>query len=376
MGGGRYDALGLNSINVFSIENQMWTGSDELPEPMPTPRAYGRAVAVSEVIYVLGGCTNCFAENNDRCLSTTEALDTRTGAWTTLQPMPTARRNFAAVAKNELIYIAGGNNEQGPVTGPVEIFNVHTALWTVQEEPHIPIQVQALSAALIGSTVFVIPWADWAGRSDCFNIEVGAWTPANCSRLPLDSSFRRSAAAVVGNSVYVEGYVNHRQTLEKLTFVDECASEPCRNEGVCTHSTGSYSCSCVAGYAGENCEIAGNWHLGRLGQTCTSVCSEHGFSCTNGNWGVYDVTSVRAAITAAGEDPETLCAGTDHDFGSSRWCGAPYVHHYNGVSCNYLDLDAESSQCGGVVYPDIKPTGDSRCSESQSNVRRLCLCGD
>eukprot|EP01043_Picozoa_sp_COSAG02_P052004 COSAG02_NODE_5546_length_4239_cov_6.329469_3_plen_297_part_00 len=122
--------------------------------------------------------------------------------------------------------------------------------------------------------------------------------------------------------------------------------------------------------------LAGTWYLGNLGQTCTSVCSGQGFSCTDGDWGVNDETSVRAAVAAAGADPETLCDGTGTpDFGSSRWCGAPYVHHYMGVTCNYLNLDWPSSQCGGVVSPSISPTVSS-CSEHQSNVRRLCLCGD
>ena len=40
-------------------------------------------------------------------------------------------------------------------------------------------------------------------------------------------------------------------------FVDinECSSEPCMNGGTCTDGINSYSCACVAGYSGEDCEI-------------------------------------------------------------------------------------------------------------------------
>ena len=36
---------------------------------------------------------------------------------------------------------------------------------------------------------------------------------------------------------------------------DECSSDPCMNGGTCTDGVNSYSCACVAGYTGEDCEI-------------------------------------------------------------------------------------------------------------------------
>ena len=39
-----------------------------------------------------------------------------------------------------------------------------------------------------------------------------------------------------------------------LVDVDECASSPCQNGGTCLDQINSYSCSCVAGYTGSNCE--------------------------------------------------------------------------------------------------------------------------
>ena len=41
-----------------------------------------------------------------------------------------------------------------------------------------------------------------------------------------------------------------------LTDIDECSSNPCENDGTCTDGVNMYTCSCVAGYNGDNCEIS------------------------------------------------------------------------------------------------------------------------
>lgn len=39
------------------------------------------------------------------------------------------------------------------------------------------------------------------------------------------------------------------------TDADQCASNPCLNGGGCTDGNNFYSCSCVPGFTGINCEI-------------------------------------------------------------------------------------------------------------------------
>ena len=41
-----------------------------------------------------------------------------------------------------------------------------------------------------------------------------------------------------------------------LPDIDDCASSPCQNSGTCTDGVNEYTCTCVTGYTGSNCEIS------------------------------------------------------------------------------------------------------------------------
>jgi len=38
--------------------------------------------------------------------------------------------------------------------------------------------------------------------------------------------------------------------------IDECAASPCQNKGTCTDQVNGYTCECVAGFIGDDCETA------------------------------------------------------------------------------------------------------------------------
>ena len=40
----------------------------------------------------------------------------------------------------------------------------------------------------------------------------------------------------------------------QCTEIRECESQPCQNNGTCVNSVNSYSCHCIAGYTGDQCE--------------------------------------------------------------------------------------------------------------------------
>ncbi|KAK2160092.1 hypothetical protein LSH36_140g00016 [Paralvinella palmiformis] len=63
--------------------------------------------------------------------------------------------------------------------------------------------------------------------------------------------------------------------------IDECLSSPCQNGGTCTDEVNGYSCTCVAGFTGTNCETNIDECLSspcQNGGTCTDEVN--GYSCT------------------------------------------------------------------------------------------------
>ena len=44
--------------------------------------------------------------------------------------------------------------------------------------------------------------------------------------------------------------------LSSLTDTDECASNPCSNGGTCVNEVNAFSCNCIAGFTGVQCETS------------------------------------------------------------------------------------------------------------------------
>ena len=53
--------------------------------------------------------------------------------------------------------------------------------------------------------------------------------------------------------------------------VDECLNNPCLNEGVCENTQGSYTCICVEGREGNNCQTGKIYFQSLLDLSCKQV---------------------------------------------------------------------------------------------------------
>ena len=40
-----------------------------------------------------------------------------------------------------------------------------------------------------------------------------------------------------------------------VSDIDECDSSPCQNGGTCHNGQNMYTCTCLPGWTGQNCEI-------------------------------------------------------------------------------------------------------------------------
>ena len=53
-------------------------------------------------------------------------------------------------------------------------------------------------------------------------------------------------------------YIFYKYNYNIFTLLKEyniCESNPCQNQATCSHSYGKYTCLCIPGYSGVNCEI-------------------------------------------------------------------------------------------------------------------------
>jgi len=127
------------------------TGEWGVMSPMPTPRMQASCVVYGATIYVIGGAMKCprfssRSRNAEMVVGTVEALDTTTGQWRTLPPMPTARKGHTAICMEErgLICITGGfsyeqNGRYEADVDCVEVFDIQTETWSSGTRATVPL---------------------------------------------------------------------------------------------------------------------------------------------------------------------------------------------------------------------------------------------
>jgi N-acetylneuraminic acid mutarotase len=112
--------------------------------PMPTRRGAGAAVELGGRIYVIGGSAAPPHHGGPiteatvlPSVGTLEEYDPASGAWRTLQPMPSARNHFTAAAVDGKLYVIGGrigdvNVTRSSNTDVVEAYDPAADAWTLR----------------------------------------------------------------------------------------------------------------------------------------------------------------------------------------------------------------------------------------------------
>ena len=117
LGGQSNDDAALSTVEAFDSRTGAWS----LVAPMLTRRHLLAAASVGGRLYAIGGHTT----ESDASSGTVEAFDPQTGTWLAVAPMPTARFGHGAAVLGGKIYVLGGH----PLTDAVQVLDPQTRAW-------------------------------------------------------------------------------------------------------------------------------------------------------------------------------------------------------------------------------------------------------
>ncbi|XP_077610050.1 coagulation factor X isoform X1 [Crocuta crocuta] len=84
---------------------------------------------------------------------------------------------------------------------------------------------------------------------------------------------------------------------------DQCEHSPCQNQGECRDSVGGYTCTCLEGYEGKNCELSTRKACSLDNGECDQFCSEEQGSVVCGCASGYVLGDDRKSCISTGPFP-------------------------------------------------------------------------
>jgi len=172
--------------------------------PMPTPRYFGAAAVVDDIVYTIGGL-----EAGDATGTTVEAYDPAEDSWQTMAALPEGRFNMPAVAFRGMIYVFGGAEVGGEVTDTVYAYDPAKDAWSLLGQ--LPDAVAGMAATVYEDRIYLfggsrscqmyVPKENYYSESYTFDPETFAfeWLP------PMPVARNMAFAGTVGDEIYVIG---------------------------------------------------------------------------------------------------------------------------------------------------------------------------
>ena len=182
----------LTSIEVLDTRTGEWSTS---PVEMPVGLASFETVAVGPRIFVFGGFDGDF-----RASSWAGVLDTRSGDWTELPALPHARYAHTVTLHQGLIYVVGGEGNQGKQVAAIDVFDPRSGRWRTSEVG-MPGPRNSHDTLSTPEGLLVIGGFNESGqqkRVDLFDPETGESVPAP----DLPRTISRGGAAVVDGQAW------------------------------------------------------------------------------------------------------------------------------------------------------------------------------
>ena len=165
--GGSADQMGpdgkMQSAGIVVGTNESYdpaTNKWETHKPMPTPRNHPAVGVVNGKIYLIGGRLAANGIGGGLAASNTDVVEEynpTTDSWRAMNRMPTARSGEGWATYDGKIYIAGGEEKNYHMEGPlrdVEVFDPAANDW--YKLPSMPTARHGVNVAAYGGKLFVI----------------------------------------------------------------------------------------------------------------------------------------------------------------------------------------------------------------------------
>jgi len=134
----------VTTVQIYDSATDTWS----LGTPLPQALNHSMAASSGGKIFLIGGQPS--AGGGGPFVNTVYEYDPATTAWTSKNPMPTARSGGAVAVINGLIYVAGGRPPRG---NDFAVYNPAEDEWTTL--PDMPTQRNHLAVDGIGEKVYV-----------------------------------------------------------------------------------------------------------------------------------------------------------------------------------------------------------------------------
>ena len=219
----RGDPLTAPTKSVHVLQDSNWVAA--LPR-MHTARFYPSTFTYNTHLIVCGGVTSWTSVKRYTCTSTVEMLNSETGQWSTLAPLPFTLRMMSVAVSDDKCYLIGGANQEGmdrrACSAPLPLLMEGASQpspWEVL--PKCPLH--GSTAAVLGGCVLALGgikpgFTDGSTDIHLYSRNSKSWRRTTAVNLPI-ASYNATSTTLAEDSIIVVGGRENPQNILNTVFI-------------------------------------------------------------------------------------------------------------------------------------------------------------